>query len=297
MDFRSLNTFIHVAELGSFSRAAEKLGYSQPTVSVHIRHLEDTLDTKLFDRIGHAVRLTDKGRDLLPHAQQICQMYQQMHLAADRTSSVSGVIRMATADSLCAPLMRKGFAKLRKDCPDISMELTTAGTSALFRLLDQNEADIVCTLDNRIYNPNYVIAAEEQIGVHFIISPANPLAQQKILTKRDIMSQHLLLTEKGMSYRRLLDEWLAQDSLAVQPVLENGSASLLCSLVEDNMGISFLPDYVTEDAVRKGTVVRLSAEDFQPVLWKQLLYRKDKWVSMPMRVVLDHIAQIMLQPK
>ena len=88
-----------------------------------------------------------------------------------------------------------------------------------------------------------------------------------------------------------------QDSLAVQPVLENGSASLLCSLVEDNMGISFLPDYVTEDAVRKGTVVRLSAEDFQPVLWKQLLYRKDKWVSMPMRVVLDHIAQIMLQPK
>lgn len=297
MDFRSLNTFIHVAELGSFSRAAEKLGYSQPTVSVHIRHLEDTLDTKLFDRIGHAVRLTDKGHDLLPHAQQICQMYQQMHLAADRTSSVSGVIRMATADSLCAPLMRKGFAKLRKDYPDISMELTTAGTSALFRLLDQNEADIVCTLDNRIYNPNYVIAAEEQIGVHFIISPANPLAQQKILTKRDIMSQHLLLTEKGMSYRRLLDEWLAQDSLAVQPVLENGSASLLCSLVEDNMGISFLPDYVTEDAVRKGTVVRLSTEDFQPMLWKQLLYRKDKWVSMPMRVVLDHIAQIMLQPK
>ena len=65
MDIKNLNTFIHVAELGSFSKAGERLGYSQPTVSVQIRQLEEELGAQLFDRVGHAVRLTEKGRELV----------------------------------------------------------------------------------------------------------------------------------------------------------------------------------------------------------------------------------------
>lgn len=294
MDIRSLNTFIHVAELGSFSRAAEKLGYAQPTVSVQIRQLEESLDVRLFDRIGHAVRLTSKGQEILHYAQHVCHLCEQMHHTAGQVDDIQGVIRMATADSLCAPLVHKGFAQLRKNHPNLCLELTTAGTNTLSRLLDQNEVDIVCTLDSHIYNTNYVIAHEEQIGVHFIAPANSPLAQKKILTKADLPQQDLLLTEKGMSYRRLLDEWLAQDSIAIQPVLENGSAELLCSLVEAGLGISFLPDYITDAAVARGSVVRLQAENFSPKLWKQLLYRRDKWVSPPMRVVLEHMTGILL---
>lgn len=294
MDIRNLTTFVHVAELGSFSRAAEKLGYSQPTISVQIRQLEEDLAIRLFDRIGHAVRLTSKGQDMLPYAQRVCHLCQQMEHAAGQMDDVSGVIRMATADSLCAPLIHKGFAGLRKEYPNICIELTTAGTNALSRLLDQNEVDIVCTLDSHIYNTNYVIAHEEQIGVHFVVPAGSPLLDHSFLNRQDLLCQDLLLTERGMSYRRLLDEWLAQDSIAVQPVLENGSAELLCQLVEAGMGISFLPDYVTEGAVQRGTVVRMQAEGFTPKLWKQILYRKDKWVSPPMQVVLDHMTGILL---
>lgn len=294
MDLRNLTTFVHVAELGSFSRAAEKLGYSQPTISVQIRQLEDSLGIRLFDRIGHAVRLTVKGQDMLPYAQHVCHLCQQMQHTAGQVDEITGVIRMATADSLCAPLIRKGFSALRAQYPGICIALTTAGTTTLSRLLDQNEVDIVCTLDSHIYNTNYVIAHEEQIGVHFVVPAGSPLLEKSCLTRQDLLRQNLLLTEQGMSYRRLLDEWLAQDSVAVQPVLENGSAELLCNLVEARMGISFLPDYVTEEAVRKGSVVRMQAEGFTPMLWKQLLYRKDKWVSPPMQVVLDHMRGILL---
>ena len=76
MDLRSLNTFIQVAESNSFTRAAEKLGYSQPTISVQIKQLEKELGVTLFDRIGHTIRLTDRGRDVLLHAQRICHMCQ-----------------------------------------------------------------------------------------------------------------------------------------------------------------------------------------------------------------------------
>lgn len=295
MDIRSLNTFIQVAELGSFSKAGEKLGYSQPTISVHIRQLEQELGVRLFDRIGHAVRLTDKGRDILHHSQQICQMCQQMQQTVEHKSEIAGVIRIATAESLCTPLVRKGFAQLRAAYPGIRIELTTAGTAELFRLLNQNEVDIVCTLDSHIYNTNYMIAGEEKVGVHFVVPAGSSLAQMKKLRKKDLLTQSAFLTERGMSYRRLLDEWLARDSMELQPVLENGNAELLCSLVEQGLGISFLPDYVTEQAVQRGTVVRLDAEGFAPELWKQFLYRRDKWVSLPMQAVLDHVTGIRLK--
>ena len=61
MDLRNLNTFIQTAELNSFTRAAEKLGYSQPTISFQIKQLELVLGVQLFERIGHTVSLTQKG--------------------------------------------------------------------------------------------------------------------------------------------------------------------------------------------------------------------------------------------
>lgn len=287
MEIKNLNTFLHVAEFGSFSRAGEQLGYSQPTVSVQIRQLEQELGVQLFDRIGHAVRLTDQGRQILPYAQQVCRLCSQM--SHETPNQQAAVVRVATADSLCPPLLLEHFAQLRKRYPNILIKMTTAGTADLFRMLDHNEVDLVCTLDSHIYNTNYVIAAEERAGLHFVIRADHPLAKRPCLQKQDILSQNMLLTEKGMSYRRLLDEWLAADSMEVHPVLEVGSADLICRLVEQGMGMSFLPDYVTQAAVDAGTVVRLQAEGFTPELWKQLLYHRGKWLSPPLQAVIDHL--------
>ena len=295
MELRSLTTFIQVAESGSFSKAAEKLGYSQPTVSVQIKQLEEELEVRLFDRIGHTVRLTDQGRDILAQAQQICHMCQELSQGTAPKREIKSVIRLAMADSLSSVLLKRGFAEFRRTHPNISIRLTTAGTRELLEQLDHNEADIVCTLDSHTYDTSYVIASEEKIGVHFVVSAQNPLSKTKRLTKEDLLTQDFLLTEKGMSYRRLLDEWLAKDSLEIQPVLENGSADVICQLVEDNIGISFLPDYVTESAVQRGTIVRLDVDGFAPDLWKQILYHRDKWLSQPMESVIEYLSNILLQ--
>ena len=292
MDIKNLNTFIQVAELGSFSKAGERLGYSQPTISVQIKQLEQEQGAKLFDRVGHMVRLTGKGQDTLLYAQEILRLSQQM--SDPSTAETMSTIRLATADSLCIPLLGKMFSSLRTIHPNIAVHLTTAGTSELFRLLDHNEVDLVCTLDTHIYNNSYVIAAEERIGVHFVVASQHPLAQKGALTKADLLQEDFLLTERGMSYRRLLDEWMARDSLQIQPVLEAGSADLILTLVEQGAGISFLPDYATAAAAERGTIVRLDAEDFRPELWVQLLYHKNKWLSRPMQAMLDHLSTVRL---
>jgi len=294
LDLKNLNTFIQIAESGSFSRAAEILGYTQPTVSIQIKQLEEELGFQLFDRIGHTIRLTDSGRNALFHAQRICHMCQEMTIDSSKKTALHGEIRLAMADSLCAPLINKIFSPLRKQHPHLSLVLPTAGTNELFQLLNQNEVALVCTLDSHIYNTNYVIAHEEKVGVHFVVSSQNPLARESSLSPQDLLTQNFLLTEKGISYRRLLDEWMAQFSMEICPVLEIGHADLLCKLVEQDMGISFLPDYVTESSVRNGTVTRLRVQDFQPDLWMQLLYHRNKWVSPAMQAVIGHLSQISL---
>lgn len=292
MDLQSLNIFVQAAELNSFTKAGELLGYSQPTVSFQIKQLEKELGVQLFDRIGHTINLTDAGRKTLMYAQQMIHISREMLTVEDK--DISGKVRIAMADSLCSPLIADSFSYFRSKYPNISFEIKTAGTGDLFKLLDHNEADIVCTLDTPIYNTLYKIVSEEKIGVHFIVSKNSELAGKEILTISELTSQPFMLTEKGMSYRRLLDEYMARHSAEIFPVLEISSPEIICRLVEDNQGISFLPDYVTENAVKEGKIVRLDTEGYSGEVWKQIIYHRDKWVSEAMKVTMEHLSSVML---
>lgn len=294
MDFRNLNTFIQVAELKSFTRAGEKLGYSQPTVSFQIKQIENELGVQLFERIGHTVTLTDRGKDVLTYAQQIMRITQELATNENRRHEASGNIRIAMADSLCSTLVTSHFVDFKKEYPKVSITITTAGTDEMFRLLDHNEVDIVCTLDNHFYNTNYIVGSEEKVGVHFVCSANNPIAKIKNIKINDLLSLPFILTEKGMSYRRMLDERLAKDSIEINPILEIGGADLICNLIEQDVGISFLPDYVTEDAVNDGKIVRLQVKGYEFELWKQLLYHRDKWMSLQLQAVINHLSKIEL---
>ena len=150
---------------------------------------------------------------------------------------------------------------------------------------------LAAMLDNHIFHAEYVIAREEKAGVHFVADSENPLCKKDELFPEDLAGQPFLLTEKGMSYRRLMDEKLAEKSLEVRPVLELGSTRLISSLVEQNVGISFLPDYVTETKRNEGKLFCVNVKDFEIKLWKQLLYRRDKWVSPPLESVLVYCME------
>lgn len=294
MDLRSLQIFIEVAELRSFTKAGERLGYSQPTVSFQIRQLEQEMGVPLFDRIGHTVSLTDAGREALDYAHRICNLSREMTSGNLLNRPVSGVIRLGMADSLCHPLIVRNFARFRKEYPDVALQICDAGTDELFRMLDHNEVDLLCTMDSRVYHTAYILAEEESIAAHFVVGADHPLAKKEKIRVEELVSQPFLLTEKGMSYRRLMDEKLAAMSLEVSTILETARADLICDLVSENMGISFLPDYVTEADVGAGRLKRLDVADFQVTVWKQILYRRDKWLSPQIKAMLDYLSQIKL---
>ncbi len=292
MDFQNLESFILVAELGSFTKAAQRLSYAQSTVSFQVRQLEEELGVTLFERLNHTVKLTAKGSQVLTMAYEIMALKGSMEKAAGEERPLSGRIRLAMADSLCHWLFRDHFALFHRRYPNISLKVVSASTEEMFRLLKQNEVDLVYTLDKHIYNSSCVIASEEKVGVHFIAPADHPLAQAGTLSAAELADQPFILTEQHMSYRAALDEHLAQQSLEIKPFLELGDAGLICRLVEQGMGLSFLPDYVTQEAVEQGKVVRLEGAELAVELWRQLLYHRRKWRSPEMQSVIDYLGSI-----
>ena len=291
MDFRMLRTFVCVAELTSFTKAADALGYAQSTVSFQIRQLEEELGTKLFERVRRTVTLTERGRAVLRYAQQIGQLEREMGDALRAEARPAGRVRLATADSLCPVLLGPRYSAFRRTYPDIALTLIAADTEEMFHLLNHNEADLVLTLDSHIYNTEYVIADERRVGVHFVAAAGHPLAKARGLRLRDLTAEPFFLTEGGMSYRRLLDERLAEQSLEVHPVLEMGDVYRICRLVEQGLGLSFLPDYATDAAVAAGTAARLDVADGETEVWRQLLYHREKWLSPAIRAVMTYCLQ------
>lgn len=288
MDMKYLNTFIYTAELNSFTKAAEKLGYSQSTVSFQIKQLESELGVALFERINHTVTLTEKGAEILRYAHQMNQLLLNMKESTQPRAEVHGHIRLAMADSLCTVIAGRLFESLQQQYPGVTVKITTAGTREMFRLLDQNEVDFVYTLDNHIYNTDYVVVKETKEDVHFVANSAHPLSGRSGLSIRELASQPFLLTEHGMSYRRILDEHLASMSLEIKPVFEVGNTELICRMLARNASVvSFLPDYAAEDAIRAQKLTCLDVQDFPVDLWAQLLYHRDKWVSPQMEAVIE----------
>ena len=291
MEIRNLITFVHVAELNSFTKAAKLLGYSQSTISFQIKQLETELNCLLFERINHTISLTEKGREVLAYAQQVSHLTDEFKQNISDSKEISGHIHIVTPDSICEMMLTENYANFYSHYPKISLKFSTADTDDMFRILNHNEADVIFTLDSHVYHQDYIIAKEERISTHFVTGTASPRAGKKNLRIQDIISYPFILTEKKVGYRRVFDETLAKMSYEIQPVLEIGRTDLITTSLENGQSISFLPDFVTAKKVAEGKLVYLDIVDFEVDIWKQLIYHRNKWLSKHFQAFIEYVKE------
>lgn len=288
MELRNLITFIHVAELGSFTKAAEQLGYSQSTISFQIKQLEEELGCLLFERINHTITLTQRGHELVSYAHRICALTEEFKENLEE-KTVCGHIHIVTPDSLCDAMITRNYIDFRNQYPGISVKFTTADTAVMFDMLDHNEADVIITLDSHSYNKDYIIAKEEPLSMHFVANADSRFAGKKNLSIHDIIKEPFILTEYGQGYRRVLDKELSKKSLEITPVLEIGRTDMITALIAEGDMLSFLPDFVTKDMVEAGKLCYLDVCDLNIEIWKQLIYHKNKWISKGLKTLIHYI--------
>ena len=291
MELRNLITFIHVAELGSFTKAAEQLGYSQSTISFQIKQLEDELNCLLFERINHTITLTEKGHELITYAHQVRALTEDFKENLDDNKECSGHIHIVTPDSVCDDMINRNYVNFHNEYPAISVKFTTADTSVMFDMLGHNEADVIITLDSHSYHKDYVIAKEEPVPMHFVANANSEFANKSNLSIKDIADEPFILTEYGQGYRKVFDKELAKKSIDITPVLEIGRTDIITSLIAQGNMISFLPDFVTKKMIESGKLCYLDICDMNIDIWKQLIYHKNKWLSKSLKTYINYIKE------
>lgn len=291
MELRNLITFIHIAELGSFTKAAEHLGYSQSTVSFQIKQLEKELGCLLFDRINHTISLTERGHELVSYAHGVRTLMDEFKESLTKEEELSGSIHIVTPDSICDNMINAHYIDFHKKHPAISIRFSTGDSALMLNMLDHNEADLIITLDRRLYNKDYIIANEEPLSMHFVASADSKFANRKGLSVKDIISEPFILTEYGQGYRRVLDRELAKMSLEITPFLEIGRTDIITKMIAESNMVSFLPDFVTKDLIDLGALCYLDVCDIHVDIWKQLIYHKNKWVSKSMKAFIDYVKE------
>lgn len=281
MNINALISFVRVAERGSFSQAARELNYTQSAVTIQVQQLEKEFSTIFFDRIGHTVQLTTPGKVFYQHARKILT---EIRLIKNNlgVSSLVDPIHVGTIDSLAHYLIEPILPKYYASHPQQSISITTGSPAEMSEMLNKNELDLAYLLDQPLYDVNWEKPIDEKMDIVFVASKDSPLAEMDKIGLADLTDQSFLLTEKQDNYRHALDREMAKRKLRISTRLSVSNTDIIVSLVEQGIGISFLPRYAVEPALQEGKLVQLHVYDFDLSMNRQLIYHKDKWLSQSM---------------
>ena len=283
MEFRELSTFLQVAKLQSFSKAARVLGYSQAAVTIQIKQLEQELGVHLFDRIGKQTSLTHQGSVFYDHAASIMRDIAQAKDAVSHPQNLNGHLCIGTIESICASLFPSLLTEYHKLHPEVNISIRTDSPDQLLEQINGNQLDLVYFMDKRVYDVKWEKVLEEPEEIVFAATADHPLAQgSEPLSLDDVLSYPMVVTEKNASYRLILEQYLAAMGKSLQPYLEIGNTDFILQFLKLNTGITFLPRFTVEKAVSEGYLRILSVKKFSIRTWRQILYHKDKWVTREM---------------
>nr|WP_294652843.1 LysR family transcriptional regulator [uncultured Blautia sp.] len=277
MEIRQLQTFVQAAQLESFSKTAEMLGYSQSAITVQMRLLETELNTRLFDRMGKRVVLTPQGREFLKSANKILYEVNKASKSMNEDRELTNPLHVGTIESLCTAKFPRILSEFHSLHPRVNLQITIDSPEKLIRMMEHNELDLIYILDTPRWDENWVKVMELAEPVVFVASAASKFAGKDRLVLDDILQEPFFLTEKHANYRQALDQQLALRRQSISPVLEISDTAFIIRTLELNQGLSFLPYFAVEQDIYKHRITTLDVKDIHISMYRQIFYHKNKF--------------------
>jgi len=275
MDFDQLETFLEVARLSSFSRAAEKRFRTQPAISAQIRGLEEEVGAKLLDRSGGKVSLTAAGKAFQKYAEEALQARKNIIAAlAEMEREPRGEIVVGANEGTCLHILPQVFADFKKLYPGVAVNIDRLESARILEAVIDNSVDFgVVSLPVNDTRLTVVTIHRDELVV--IVPPGHPLAKMKSVTVADASKYPLLLPEGGRT-RDALDQLFHDRKLKLNISMDLNSSELLKRFVAADVGIGFVPRSNVKDEVRAGALLALPLADASIRRDLALVFRKDK---------------------
>lgn len=292
MDIRTIRTFIQVAEQNSFTKAAEELNYVQSTVTMQIQQLEKELGYPLFDRIGKKISLTSSGTEFLAYAYEIHQAMEKAETLGKSTAHIPGILRLGASESILFGPILDLLPSFKEAFPLLDLRIKTGHNMGLLDQLKQNQLDMVYLSAAPNTDPDLRCHYMRRESMIFLGSPSHPLAGKRRIPFAELMTFEFLLTEReGICVTRL-KELSARYHTALNASVEIDSIYMITELVQQGLGLAFLPEYAVRKKLEDGLLCKLDVDLPPQVYYTQVLCHKNKWISPFMAGLLDQIEKL-----
>ncbi len=259
MNFKRLETFVWVATLGSFRKASERLFTTQPAVSSRIAALEQDLGVKLFEREGGPgpIALTAKGKELLPYAEKMIFMSDQLRKRADKSALLSGLLRLGVSETVVHTWLPDFLRSLHQEMPNLDVEITVDVTSNLRAGLLDRSLDLAFLM-GPISAPTIANQDLCQFPLVWVASPALKLPD-RILSLEELAHWPVITYARTTKpFAEISQKFRELDG---EPARFYSSSSLAAChrLTLDGVGVSTLPYAMITRELKSGELVRVKS--------------------------------------
>jgi DNA-binding transcriptional LysR family regulator len=248
MDINSLKAFIEVAEQGSFSLAADALHLTQPAISKRIAVLESELETRLFDRIGRQVNLTEGGQALLPRARHMLDEVADMRRSlASLKGEVAGTLNMATSHHIGLHRLPPILRHYSRQYPGVRLDIRFMDSESACSAVEQGRLELgIVTLPTRPA-PSLELIPLWQDPLYFVVSQDHPLAATPNPDLETLARYQAVLPGVGTYTREILEQALSPRGIQIQTGMSTNYLETLRMLVSIGLGWSLLPGTLIKD--------------------------------------------------
>ena len=268
MDTRQLAAFCAVVERKSFSQAAERLGVTQPAVSLQIRSLEQRLGRQLLDRSGRRVEPTEAGRRLYASAQRVLAAEEHLleELDADDEGAITGTLELGASTGPGGTVVPLLLCEFQEQHPDMRVRLTVSDTQTVVDRVAGRELEVGIVGAGRRHRG---VAFEPFFSDEVVLAcPADHRFAGKTVSLDDLKGEKLIVMQDGAGVRQVIEDELRKAGMRLRDLdvrLELGLQESVRSAVLAGHGIAFISRLAIEADLAAGRIATARVRGLDPV--------------------------------
>lgn len=287
MNTKNLLTFKTILETGSFQKAADKLNFTQSTVTFQMKQLEEELSIKLFEKIGRKMELTQAGKDILPYVENILQAAEQINNYGKSLSEITGTLRLAVPDSILIYNMQPFIQSFLYKAPNIQLVINSLPSDDINEAILNGVADIGVDCDKGNFSDSIIHKPLSPFKTVLVTSPFADKKEFDFISPHQHKSLSMICNEPNSNYQRGIAEYLERKDIVLNPYMKMQSIEAVKRSVMNNLGIAYIPIFAIREELKNGSLVQIKTEIDERMYTSVCVYHKNKWLSPQMKLALQ----------
>lgn len=288
MELKYLQTFRTIVDEGGFSKAAEKLNYTQSTITFQVSQLEQELSASLFEKIGRKMVLTKAGEHLVPYVDEILQSVEKLRFFEDDLSECQGDLNIGVGESLLCYRLPSILKEFHRQAPKSRLFLRSMNCYDIRNELLSGTLDLgIFYKDVGGFGSNLTVHSLGSFPMSLVASPEVKKLCPNFVTPDRVIPVPFIINEQNCIFRQLFEQYLREKSIILDHTIELWSIPTIKNLVKSDVGISFLPTFTVQAEIDTGELVEIPTDMADKTITAVCANHKNKWISPLMQLFID----------